>query len=117
MAPMVEKDLLLELVSTLLGLLLDDRLTKVPEGRAIMKLMNVLMLRVLETAQLNSVISVLIFLLRMPPPKIIHGGPELNSRFFNLVVKCLIKTTKRMGALLESESFNEMVLLRTPRRV
>jgi len=109
MAPVVERDVLLLLVSCLLQLLLDDRLTRVSEGHTIMKGMNVLMLKVLEMSQLNSVIGVLIFLLRTPPPALTQSGTktEMQSRFFNLVVKCLIKTTKRMGALLESGSYNE----------
>lgn len=109
MGPFVEKEILLELVSCLLQLLLDDRLTRTPEGHTIMKGMNVLMLKILEMSHLNFVIGVLVFLLRSPPPAIIQGPADRQNRFFNLVVKCLIKTTKRMGAMLESENVNEMV--------
>ena len=109
MAPSVEKDTLLDLVSCLLQLLLDDRLTRVPDAHTIMKGMNVLMLKVLEMSQLNSVMSVLVFFLRAPPPTILQSRADLQNRFFNLVVKCLIKVTKRMGALLESNAVDETV--------
>eukprot|EP00210_Caulerpa_lentillifera_P009280 g8845.t1 len=102
MAPAVERQVLLELISSLLQLLLDDRLTPAPEGPTIMKGMNALMLKILEMSQINAVIGVLIFLLRIPPPFIKTSGKELQDRFENLVVKCLIKTTKRMVSLLET---------------
>jgi len=102
MAPVVERQVLLDLISSLLQLLLDDRLTQAPEGPTIMKGMNALMLKILEMSQLNAVIGVLIFLLRIPPPFIKTNGKELQDRYGNVVVKCLIKTTKRMINRLET---------------
>lgn len=78
MAKAVDKQTLLDMISCLLMLLLDDRMTRVMDGPQLMKAMNVLMMKVLDNAKLNFVIGVLMFLLRAPPIKVIFNLLFLN---------------------------------------
>eukprot|EP00803_Ostreobium_quekettii_P007309 evm.model.scf_1455.1 EVM.evm.TU.scf_1455.1 scf_1455:6723-19697(-) len=101
MALAIDKQTLLDVISSLLQLLLDDRLPRVQEGAQLMRAMNVLMLKVMENANKTQLFESLLFLLRSIPPKVQNALPEVQGRFLDLAVKCLIKTTKAVGSFIE----------------
>jgi cytoskeleton-associated protein 5 len=99
LARQVAERTLRALGSELLIRLLDDRIPRLEEGTALLKALNILMLKILENSQRNYTFSALLLLLRVPPPPLDDpsGGAAndaLRSKFCDLVVKCLIKLTK-----------------------
>lgn len=101
MALSIYKQTLLDVISSLLQLLLDDRMPRIQEGGQLMRAMNVLMLKVMENANKTQLFESLLFLLRSMPPKVERSPPDVQGRFMDLVVKCLIKTTKAVGGFIE----------------
>lgn len=104
MARMLQKSTLKDTISFLLSLLLDERLPGVHEGNQLMKAMNVLVLRMLDICNKNSLFGLLLEILRTPPPVIQEGNEDIQEKFSNLVIKCLIKMTKSLGNVLTSGS-------------
>lgn len=104
------------LVRALLRRLVDDQLPRVPEGEALLKALNVLMLKLLENSDRNASFDALLRLLLEPPAPAGAGAEagaggeaaggaaaaaELEARWGDLVVKCLIKITKALPATID----------------
>jgi cytoskeleton-associated protein 5 len=106
--------------------LVDDHLGKLPEGEALLKALNMLMLKILEACNRTAAFSVLLgLLLESPaaaaaPQSASDGGSggqvgdgeargasaaaaaaAMNARWSDLVVKCLIKITKSLPTTIE----------------
>ena len=95
----------------LLLLLLDERVAGIAEGPALVRSLNVLMLRILEHASRTASFVALLLMLRQPPA--VLAGPaaaERRVRFFDLAVKCLIKLTKTLGQSLAGLDVSEVLL-------
>ena len=89
-------------ISMLLMRLLDDRgLLQFEEGATLVKAVNVLMLKLLEAGNRTYAFAALLQLLRDPPAEAAAGGPDALPRFYDLVVKCLIKLTKSLQVSME----------------
>lgn len=89
-----------DVVSLLLMRLLDDRsLLRFEEGPTLIKAVNVLMLKVLEASNRTYCFAALLQLLRGPPPAV--PAAQL-PKFYDLVVKCLIKLTKSLQSDTEA---------------
>lgn len=88
-----------ETVAVLLERLLDPSVPRLEEGPQLVKALNVLMLKVLEHCPRTSSFRALLRLLRRAPPAVAED-PALAAKFHDLVVKCLIKLTKALGATL-----------------
>ncbi|KAI3495503.1 hypothetical protein L1887_37844 [Cichorium endivia] len=88
------------LITELLLWLLDERVPRMDDGSQLLKALNVLMLKILDNAERTSSFVVLIGLLkpldpsRWPSPPSNESFATRNSKFSELVVKCLIKLTK-----------------------
>ncbi|CAH1448437.1 unnamed protein product [Lactuca virosa] len=88
------------LITELLLWLLDERVPRMDDGSQLLKALNVLMLKILDNAERTSSFVVLISLLkpldpsRWPAPPSNESFATRNSKFSELVVKCLIKLTK-----------------------
>ncbi|KAL4563558.1 hypothetical protein LXL04_027601 [Taraxacum kok-saghyz] len=88
------------LITELLLWLLDERVPRMDDGSQLLKALNVLMLKILDNAERTSSFVVLISLLkpldpsRWPSPPSNESFATRNSKFSELVVKCLIKLTK-----------------------
>ncbi|KAI3709962.1 hypothetical protein L2E82_39732 [Cichorium intybus] len=88
------------LITELLLWLLDERVPRMDDGSQLLKALNVLMLKILDNAERTSSFVVLIGLLkpldpsRWPAPPSNESFATRNSKFSELVVKCLIKLTK-----------------------
>lgn len=74
-----------------------------PPPRPITKALNVLMLKLLENCNRNSSFAALLSLLVEAPPAgtATAGEGDLDARWSDLVVKCLIKITKALPATID----------------
>eukprot|EP00887_Chlorella_sp_A99_P000367 scaffold13.g367.t1 len=94
-------------ISLLLMRLLDDRgLLQFDEGTTLVKAVNVLMLKMLETSNRTYAFAALLQLLREPPGEV---TPEMLSKFHDLVVKCLIKLTKSLQQSMEGVDLSALL--------
>ena len=98
-------------VAALLTRLLDERLSSLPDGDALLKALNVLMLRVLDGAAPTASLCALLGLLTVPPPADAGAGPDAGPRFADLVVKCLVKLAKALPAGAGSLDLGAVLLL------
>ncbi|WIA20535.1 hypothetical protein OEZ85_004930 [Tetradesmus obliquus] len=110
------------LVRVLLMRLVDDHLGRQPEGEALLKALNVLMLKILENSNRNFTFSALLALLLDVPPELAAaaGGGSgdgqqqqqsaLAMRWADLVVKCLIKSTKALPQVIQTMDLRALLL-------
>jgi len=115
LARAVAESTLRELTGELLYRLLDDRIPRLEEGTSLLKALNILMLKILENSRRNYSFSSLLHLLRTPPPAVAAeaaagGGGGVPTKFSDLVVKCLIKLTKALGAALGEVDLDMLLL-------
>lgn len=102
----VVQETLHKLIMELLLWLLDERVPLMDDGSQLLKALNVLMLKILENADRTSAFVVLIQLLRpleysrWPGPNSEEATIIKGQKFSDLVVKCLIKLTKVLGATI-----------------
>ncbi|CAI9280408.1 unnamed protein product [Lactuca saligna] len=88
------------LITKLLLWLLDKRVPRMDDGSQLLNALNVLMLKIVDNSERTSSFMVLISLLkpldtsRWPAPPSNESFATRNSKFSELVVKCLIKLTK-----------------------
>jgi cytoskeleton-associated protein 5 len=97
-------------VGELLLRLLDERVPRIEEGGQLVRALNLLMLKVLENANRTSTFVALLLMLRKPPASLSAGDVERRVRFSDLVVKCLIKLTRTLGASLAGLDVSEVLL-------
>ncbi|GFH32238.1 uncharacterized protein HaLaN_31425, partial [Haematococcus lacustris] len=101
------------MVSVLLCCLIDERLGSLPEGLAMLKALNLLMMKVLENCDRTAVFGALMHLLRVPHQRLLsmgNGDKALEGRWFDLVVKCMIKITKSLPATIETIDLHVLLL-------
>ena len=96
-------------IAALLERLLDPRSAEMEEGPALVKALNVLMLKVLEHCDRTASFESLLRLLATPPATVAVDA-DAAARFRELVVKCLIKLTKALGATLCEVRLPELLL-------
>jgi len=97
-------------VGELLLRLLDERVPRIEEGGQLVRALNLLMLKVLENANRTSTFVALLLMLRKPPASMLSTDAERRVRFSDLVVKCLIKLTRTLGASLAGLDVSEVLL-------
>eukprot|EP00775_Hariotina_reticulata_P007310 gene7310-7523_t len=108
------------LVRVLLLRLVDDNLARLPEGEALLKALNVLMLKILENSNRNYTFSALLTLLLDVPQELelpletVSGQnaqqSQLALRWADLVVKCLIKSTKALPQIINTMDLRSLLL-------
>ena len=96
------------IVAALLERLLDAAVLRMEEGPQLVKALNVLMLKVLEHCPRTSSFRALLRLLATPPESV-ADDEATTARFNELVVKCLIKLTKALGATLHEVRLPELL--------
>ena len=96
-------------IASLLERLLDPRSAEMEEGPALVKALNVLMLKVLEHCDRTNSFESLLRLLATPPTTV-AADEGAAARFRELVVKCLIKLTKALGTTLREVRLPELLL-------
>ncbi|XP_058078323.1 protein MOR1 isoform X2 [Magnolia sinica] len=111
LAHSVKESTLDTLITELLLWLLDERVQQMDDGSQLLKALNVLMLKILDNAERTSSFVVLINLLRpldpsrWPSPASVENFSTRNQKFSDLVVKCLIKLTKKCEYILNVTRF------------
>lgn len=111
----VKQDTLNKLIMELLLWLLDERVPLMDDGSQLLKALNVLMLKILENADRTSAFVVLIQLLRpldlsrFPGPNSEESALIRSQKFSDLVVKCLIKLTKVLGATIFEVDLDQLL--------
>ncbi|GJS72920.1 hypothetical protein Tco_0705761 [Tanacetum coccineum] len=103
------------LITEILLWLLDERVPRMDDGSQLIKVLNVLMLRILDNAERTSSFVVLISLLipldpsRWPSPPSNESFATRNRKFSNLVVKCLIKLTKDLQSTIDEVDLDHIL--------
>ncbi|GAX77872.1 hypothetical protein CEUSTIGMA_g5314.t1 [Chlamydomonas eustigma] len=97
-------------MSTVLCCLVDDRIVAAPEGVALLRALNLLMMKTLENSNRTYVFSALIPLLLHPHERIHTLDPKYESMWYELVVKCTIKVTKALQQAIESVDLAALLL-------
>ncbi|GJT29198.1 protein MOR1 [Tanacetum coccineum] len=111
----VKKRTLDNLITEILLWLLDERVPRMHDGSQLLKVLNVLMLRILDNAERTSSFVVLISLLipldpsRWPSPPSNESFATRNRKFSNLVVKCLIKLTKDLQSTIDEVDLDHIL--------
>ncbi|GLC42611.1 hypothetical protein PLESTB_001118900 [Pleodorina starrii] len=109
------------LCSTLIACLIDARLRQVPDGDGLLKAVNMLIMKLLEHASRPGLFGGFIHCLRTPNPRIFEmlhpatagpdgGAAEMLLRWNDMVVKCLIKMTKQLGALMSTINVGDVLV-------
>uniref|UniRef100_A0A7S0RW58 TOG domain-containing protein n=1 Tax=Chlamydomonas leiostraca TaxID=1034604 RepID=A0A7S0RW58_9CHLO len=106
------------LMSVLLCCLVDERLSGLQEGVALLKALNLLMMKILENCNRTQVFTALIELLRTPYARALalgaHSGDAgraaQEAKWYDLVVKCTIKLTKFLPATIEEIDLPSLLL-------
>ncbi|GKE06165.1 hypothetical protein Tco_1398183, partial [Tanacetum coccineum] len=103
------------LITEILIWLLDERVPRMHDGSQLLKVLNVLMLKILDNAERTSSFVVLISLLiplhpsRWPSPPSNESFATRNMKFSNLVVKCLIKLTKDLQSTIDEVDLDHIL--------
>ncbi|GJY51882.1 hypothetical protein Tco_0442729 [Tanacetum coccineum] len=103
------------LITEILIWLLDERVPRMHDGSQLLKVLNVLMLKILDNAKRTSSFVVLIRLLiplhpsRWPSPPSNESFATRNMKFSNLVVKCLIKLTKDLQSTIDKVDLDHIL--------
>ena len=85
MSKSVAEPTLRHLAGELLCRLLDERVPRLEEGTALLKALNILMLKILENSKRNYAFSCLLHLLRVPPVGAVVRPPSPLHRHIGLV--------------------------------
>ncbi|GJV77252.1 hypothetical protein Tco_1508836 [Tanacetum coccineum] len=103
------------LVTEILIWLPNERVPRMHDGSQLLKVLNVLMLKILDNAKRTSSFVVLISLLiplhpsRWPSPPSNESFATRNMKFSNLVVKCLIKLTKDLQSTIDEVDLDHIL--------
>ncbi|GKA88384.1 hypothetical protein Tco_0810148 [Tanacetum coccineum] len=103
------------LITEILIWLPDERVPRMHDGSQLLKVLNVLMLKILDNAKRTSSFVVLISLLvplhpsRWPSPPSNESFATRNMKFSNLVVKCLIKLTKDLQSTIDEVDLDHIL--------
>lgn len=104
------------LMSVLLCCLVDERLAGMQEGVALLKALNLLMMKILENCNRTQVYIVLIDLLRNPYERVLAlpganaDRDKQEAKWFDLAVKCTIKLTKFLPVTVDSLDLPQLLL-------
>eukprot|EP00798_Chlamydomonas_sp_ICE-L_P001437 gene1437-32811_t len=113
LATCMREETLCALMSVLLCCLVDESLAALQEGMAMLKALNLLMMKILENCNRTHVFGALMLLLRQPHARLATAGGaggEMESRWFDLVVKCMIKVTKNLSATIDAIDLRALLL-------
>lgn len=105
LAKKASRDVLRDLIPHLLTVMLDTRLDDLQEGAQVVKVINVLIMRVLQKSNPTHVLSALI--------KLLHdcvGSVNVSDRFTDLVMKCLWKNIRLIRQVINELNIDRILL-------
>jgi len=105
LAKQASRDVLRVLIPQLLTVMLDSRLDDLQDGAQIVKVINVLIMRVLQKSNPTHVLSALINLLHD-----CVGSDNVSDRFTDLVMKCLHKMIRMIQFVIEDLNIDSILL-------
>mmetsp|Transcript_2244 Transcript_2244/g.5019 ORF Transcript_2244/g.5019 Transcript_2244/m.5019 type:complete len:616 (+) Transcript_2244:33-1880(+) len=118
LAQSMREDTLHNLVPTLLVCIVDERLMDDPVGGAMLEALALLLMRVLEQCNQTDVLRCLMELLLQPDKRLASIPPvsgrdtqcSIEGRWYDLVVKCMIKATKSLASNLPNIDVRALLL-------
>lgn len=99
------RDVLRDLVPHLITVMLDNRLDELQEGAHVVKIINVLIMRILQKGNPTHVLSALIKLLYDSV-----GSVNVSDRFTDLVMKCLWKMIRMIPQVVHEMNIDRILL-------
>ncbi|XP_054706442.1 cytoskeleton-associated protein 5-like [Uloborus diversus] len=105
LAKKASRDVLRDLIPHLITVMLDSRLDDLQEGAQVVKVINVLIMRVLQKSNPTHVLSALIKLLQD-----CVGSVNVTDRFTDLVMKCLWKMIRMIWQLVNGLNIDRILL-------
>lgn len=105
LAKKASRDVLRDLIPHLITVMLDNRLDDLQEGAQVVKVINVLIMRVLQKSNPTHVLSALI--------KLLHdcvGSVNVSDRFTDLVMKCLWKNIRFIHQVINELNIDRILL-------
>ncbi|ORX82097.1 ARM repeat-containing protein [Anaeromyces robustus] len=117
LSKIIVKDSLYPLFEEVLKGMLDHNLTKSEAGSQLVRALNILMVRILDNSNRNISFSALLLLLEKSSAILVSMVNESNekvmlqSKFTELVMKCLWKMTKAIHKMLETQTLEVNQLL------
>ncbi|KAJ3225479.1 Cytoskeleton associated protein 5 [Clydaea vesicula] len=115
LAKLLSRELLHQCVKELINRLLDKNIDKIENSSQLTKAVNVLMVRILESCDRNDTFSVLLEILDTSSQLLKDCRPDeisRQSKYVELVMKCLWKLTKIIPQLVQSKTLriNQLLL-------
>ncbi|KAG8185075.1 hypothetical protein JTE90_029692 [Oedothorax gibbosus] len=99
------RDVLRDLIPHLITVMLDNRLDELQEGAHVVKIINVLIMRILQKGNPTHVLSALIKLLYDSV-----GSVNVSKRFTDLVMKCLWKMIRMIHQVIHEMNIDRILL-------
>ncbi|PRD24913.1 UNVERIFIED_CONTAM: Cytoskeleton-associated protein 5 [Trichonephila clavipes] len=99
------RDVLRDLIPHLITVMLDNRLDDLQDGAQVVKVINVLIMRILQKANPTHVLSALI--------KLLHdciGNLNVSDRFTDLIMKCLWKMIRMIRLVINDLNIDRILL-------
>ena len=103
----VSEGILQSVLSDLVTSLLDPVLDSLKEGPQVNRAINTIMVKVLENAERNAIMCILIRLLT----ESLSGNSATTPRFVELVMKCLWKLTKSLPPVMDQMRINDLLFV------
>ncbi|XP_015926242.1 cytoskeleton-associated protein 5 [Parasteatoda tepidariorum] len=105
LAKKASRDVLRDLIPHLITVMLDERLEDLQEGAQVIKVINVLIMRILMKSNPTHVLSALV--------KLLHdcvGSSNVSDRFTDLVMKCLWKMIRTIPQVINDLNIDRILL-------
>ncbi|XP_052066786.1 cytoskeleton-associated protein 5-like [Mytilus californianus] len=105
LAKKASKDVLKDLVNSLITILLDNRLTSLEEGAQVIRTVNVMVVKIVEHADHTSVLSALIRLLQD-----CVTSETCTVKFIELIMKCVWKMIRMLPDIINDLNLDRILL-------
>ncbi|XP_055925543.1 cytoskeleton-associated protein 5-like isoform X1 [Argiope bruennichi] len=105
LAKKASRDVIRDLIPHLITVMLDNRLDDLQDGALVVKVINVLIMRILQKANPTHVLSALI--------KLLHdciGNLNVSERFTDLIMKCLWKMIRMIRLIINDLNIDRILL-------
>ncbi|KAJ8298919.1 hypothetical protein KUTeg_022979 [Tegillarca granosa] len=105
LATKASKDILKDLINSLVTILLDNRLTELEEGPQVVRTVNVMVVRIVEKSDCTNIMSALIRLLQD-----CIASETCSTKFIEMIMKCLWKMIRLLPVSIDSINIDRILL-------